>query len=121
MVTLAAAQRGKSGAATLLHNPSRELANKGNTIRNPQKDLDLRISDDPGRYLCDFIYYSSLSQLYKEQRPRKVIFFHVPADATEAAVARGRELAVNLIRSLVESEEAAKKRRKEKPDDGGEL
>ncbi|OAQ72154.1 pyroglutamyl peptidase type I [Pochonia chlamydosporia 170] len=68
------------------------------------KDMDLRISEDPGRYLCDFIYYSSLAHLYKANRPRKVVFLHVPSDASDAYVSQGRELAVNLIRSLVESE-----------------
>ncbi|KAH6898331.1 hypothetical protein B0T10DRAFT_472319 [Thelonectria olida] len=76
------------------------------------KDMDLRISDDPGRYLCDFIYYSSLAHLYKQQRPRKVIFLHVPADASETSVTQGRELAINLIRSIVESE-VIQKRQKE--------
>ncbi|KAI9167024.1 Pyroglutamyl-peptidase 1 [Paramyrothecium foliicola] len=86
------------------------------------KNLDLRISDDPGRYLCDFIYYSSLAHLWKQQRPRKVVFLHVPADASEGAVATGRELATNLIRSIVESEVLAERRQKEKPTAaGGEL
>lgn len=73
-------------------------------------EVDLRISDDPGRYLCDFIYYSSLATLHKQQRPGKVCFFHVPADASDGAVERGRELALNLIRSIAESEMAEKKR-----------
>ncbi|OAA42841.1 Peptidase C15, pyroglutamyl peptidase I-like protein [Beauveria brongniartii RCEF 3172] len=73
-------------------------------------DMDLRISDDPGRYLCDFIYYSSLATLYKQQRPGKVCFLHVPSDASDIAVERGRELAVNLIRAIAESEIADKRR-----------
>jgi pyrrolidone-carboxylate peptidase len=71
--------------------------------------MDLRISEDPGRYLCDFIYFSSLAHLYKANRPRKVVFLHVPSDASDAYVTQGRELAVNLIRSLAESETAAKR------------
>ncbi|KAF7555632.1 hypothetical protein G7046_g6494 [Stylonectria norvegica] len=74
------------------------------------KDADLRISEDAGRYMCDFIYYSSLAQLAKQQRPRKVIFLHVPSDASTKSVAQGRELAVNLIRSLVESEVSRRNR-----------
>ncbi|OIW35421.1 putative pyroglutamyl peptidase type I [Coniochaeta ligniaria NRRL 30616] len=66
--------------------------------------LDLRISQDAGRYLCDFIYYSSLAHLVKAGEKRKVVFLHVPADLSERAIATGRELAVQLIRSLVESE-----------------
>ncbi|KAM5351705.1 hypothetical protein ACJ41O_004428 [Fusarium nematophilum] len=68
------------------------------------KDMDLRVSEDAGHYLCDFIYFSSLAELWKLQRPRKVVFLHVPADASEQSIEHGRELAVNLIRSIVESE-----------------
>ncbi|KAM0274123.1 hypothetical protein ACHAPA_001074 [Fusarium lateritium] len=66
-------------------------------------DTDLRISEDAGNYLCDFIYYSSLSELWKQQRPRKAIFLHVPADATPTSVGKGRDLTLNLIRSIVEN------------------
>ncbi|OAA64813.1 Peptidase C15, pyroglutamyl peptidase I-like protein [Cordyceps fumosorosea ARSEF 2679] len=73
-------------------------------------DMDLRISDDPGRYLCDFIYYSSLATLRRQERPGKVCFFHVPADASDLAVERGRDLALNLIRSIAETEIAERKK-----------
>ena len=76
-------------------------------LTTPQADADLHISDDPGRYLCDFIYYSSMAHLRAQQRPRKVVFLHVPATATEESIARGRDLAVNLIRAIVDSETAA--------------
>ncbi|TDZ29910.1 Pyroglutamyl-peptidase 1 [Colletotrichum spinosum] len=65
---------------------------------------DLRISEDAGHYLCDFIYFSSLAHLWKAQKHRRVVFLHVPSDASEEAVARGTELTVQLIRSVVESE-----------------
>ncbi|KAL4726023.1 hypothetical protein ACLX1H_006699 [Fusarium chlamydosporum] len=72
------------------------------------EEADLRISEDAGNFLCDFIYYSSLSELWKQQRPRKALFLHVPADASPSSVERGRDLTLNLIRSIVESEIAAK-------------
>ncbi|KAH8199330.1 hypothetical protein TruAng_006515 [Truncatella angustata] len=65
---------------------------------------ELRISEDPGRYLCDFIYFSSLAHLYKQNRPRKVLFLHVPAQGTSEFVKQGTELATQLLRSMVESE-----------------
>ncbi|KAL2255478.1 hypothetical protein VTK26DRAFT_3268 [Humicola hyalothermophila] len=68
------------------------------------KHMDLRISEDAGHYLCDFIYFSSLAHLYKAGRKRKVLFLHVPSDASEQSVALGRELLLQLIRSVVESE-----------------
>lgn len=80
------------------------VAGRPRSDRRTQKDMDLRISEDAGRYLCDFIYYSTLSTLLKQQRPRKAVFFHVPCDASERHVAQGLELAVNLIRAIAESE-----------------
>jgi pyroglutamyl-peptidase len=74
----------------------------------------VRISDDAGRYLCDFIYYSSLAHRWKQGKERRVTFLHVPADASERAVETGRELAAGLIRALVESEVERRKREKEK-------
>lgn len=65
---------------------------------------DLRVSEDAGHYLCDFIYFSSLAHLYKNGEYRRVIFLHVPSDASDKAVAKGKDLTIHLIRSLVESE-----------------
>ncbi|ERS95509.1 pyroglutamyl peptidase type [Sporothrix schenckii 1099-18] len=79
---------------------------------------DLRISVDAGRYLCDFIYFSSLAHLYRRDQEadhkdaryarRRVAFLHVPAAATPERVEAGRALVVELIRSLVESEVVAR-------------
>ncbi|KAI3337851.1 hypothetical protein F4824DRAFT_461958 [Ustulina deusta] len=77
--------------------------------RSP-KNLDLRVSEDAGRYLCDFIYFSSLAHLWKQQRPRKVVFFHVPLHADTESLTRGVELVLTLIRSIVESELEKKKK-----------
>ncbi|KAK4128874.1 peptidase C15, pyroglutamyl peptidase I-like protein, partial [Parathielavia appendiculata] len=68
------------------------------------RHLDLRISEDAGHYLCDFIYFSSLSHLYKAGEKRRVLFLHVPSDASTHSVALGRELVLQLVRSVVESE-----------------
>ncbi|KAK2066465.1 hypothetical protein P8C59_000285 [Phyllachora maydis] len=67
-------------------------------------DLDLRISEDPGRFLCDFIYFSSLAHLWKAGERRRVLFLHVPCVASETDVATGKDLVIQLIRSMVESE-----------------
>ncbi|KAK7970735.1 hypothetical protein PG988_009808 [Apiospora saccharicola] len=73
------------------------------------KGLDLRISEDPGRYLCDFIYYSSMAHLTKQNRPRKVLFFHVPCDQSQEIIKSGGEIATQLIRSIAESEMGSRK------------
>ncbi|KAI0423245.1 hypothetical protein F5X98DRAFT_7928 [Xylaria grammica] len=71
--------------------------------RSPS-NLDLRVSEDAGHYLCDFIYFSSLAHLWKQQRPKKVVFFHVPLHSDTESLKRGVELVLTLIRSIVESE-----------------
>ncbi|KAL1876424.1 hypothetical protein VTK73DRAFT_9290 [Phialemonium thermophilum] len=67
-------------------------------------DVDVRISEDAGRYLCDFIYFSSLAHLWKAKEFRRVVFLHVPADMSDKALTTGREIALQLIRSIIESE-----------------
>ncbi len=54
--------------------------------------------------MCDFIYFSSLSLLYKAKKRRNVVFLHVPANLDTDVVAHGKDLAIQLIRSIVESE-----------------
>ncbi|KAI1180605.1 putative pyroglutamyl peptidase type I [Nemania sp. FL0916] len=78
-------------------------------VKRSPDNLDLRVSEDAGHYLCDFIYFSSLAHLWKQQRPRKVVFFHVPLHSDAASIQRGVELVFTLIRSIVESELEQKK------------
>jgi pyroglutamyl-peptidase len=68
----------------------------------------VRISEDAGRYLCDFIYYSSLAYLTKKEEERRVIFLHVPVESDEAAVNTGVEATIELIRALVQSRQVKK-------------
>ncbi|KAG6009763.1 hypothetical protein E4U54_008480 [Claviceps lovelessii] len=68
------------------------------------QDMDLRISENAGRFLCDWIYYCSLSHLLRSKRPKKACFLHVPCDASEKQVLQGRQVTLNLIRAIVESE-----------------
>ncbi|KAI9784258.1 MAG: hypothetical protein M1835_003619 [Candelina submexicana] len=66
-------------------------------------DIDVRPSTDAGHYLCDFIYYASLAYNYKRAAgdPGPVMFLHVPGEAEEADIERGKEVAVSLIRAMV--------------------
>lgn len=66
-------------------------------------DTDVRLSTDAGHYLCDFIYFSSLAWLYRRNEHRRVVFLHVPSEATAGAVRKGRAVTLGLIRALVES------------------
>lgn len=62
---------------------------------------DLRISHDPGHYLCDFIYYTSLSLAMLEGNDRNVLFLHVPGASEDADVERGTKIALALIKTMV--------------------
>ncbi|KAL5447866.1 hypothetical protein PMIN07_001862 [Paraphaeosphaeria minitans] len=66
---------------------------------------DVRISPDAGNFMCGFIYYNSLAQYYeKKEDERPVAFLHVPdLSHNEEKLATGREVAVALIKALVES------------------
>lgn len=75
---------------------------------NVRDELDVRPSDDPGNYLCGFIYYSTMAWYWAQNgkgKERPVLFLHVPDLPTEAQVAGGREVAVGLIRAMAESRE----------------
>jgi len=64
-------------------------------------------SDDAGNYLCDFIYYSSLSHFWRKgcdgDGERPVVFLHVPPESDEEVLWRGREVTKALIKAIVAS------------------
>ncbi|KAL4867306.1 hypothetical protein BDV12DRAFT_122875 [Aspergillus spectabilis] len=63
---------------------------------------DIRISEDAGRYLCEFIFYTSLALALQEGRDRNVVFFHVPSSCRDEDVNTGKEVAIALIKALVD-------------------
>ena len=65
----------------------------------------MRPSNDAGRFLCDFIYYTGLVE-YLKQNPegdRPVMFLHVPGEYEEDDIQRGAKIASGLIKALVQS------------------
>ncbi|EPE26302.1 Pyrrolidone carboxyl peptidase (pyroglutamate aminopeptidase) [Glarea lozoyensis ATCC 20868] len=66
-------------------------------------ETDLRVSEDAGRYLCDYIYYTSLSHLARRGEEKRVVFLHVPVEADETHIKTGVEATIELIRAIVES------------------
>ena len=66
---------------------------------------DVRLSDDAGRYLCDYIYYASMLE-YWLQDPvgeRPCAFLHVPGPAEEDDILRGARVALAAIGAIVGS------------------
>lgn len=66
---------------------------------------DVRISPDAGNYMCGFIYYNSLAHYFQQKEDeRPVCFMHVPdLSGSNEKLAIGRDVAVALIKALVES------------------
>lgn len=64
-------------------------------------NTDARLSHDAGRYLCEFIYYSSMSLALQAGEDRNTVFFHVPALYEAEDIDLGREVAIGLIKALV--------------------
>ncbi|KAF1948206.1 peptidase C15, pyroglutamyl peptidase I-like protein [Byssothecium circinans] len=66
---------------------------------------DVRISKDAGNFMCGFIYYNSLAHYYSIKKDEKpVVFLHVPdLSDSEEKLETGREVAIALIKALVES------------------
>lgn len=73
--------------------------------QNPDESPDVRISHDPGNFLCGFIYYASLARylsIKKDERP--VAFLHVPdLSQSRDRLNEGWEVVIALIKALVES------------------
>jgi pyroglutamyl-peptidase len=72
----------------------------------------VKLSRDAGRFLCEFILYTSLAyrlidakmdDAKAQERKGKAAFLHVPGGTDEASIARGRNIAEAAIRAVVGS------------------
>lgn len=87
----------------------------GESNGNIQDNLTLKSSEDAGHFLCDYIYFNSLATCHRADQRKRVLFMHVPAVRPEPAdlynnsIDLGREVAIQLLRSLVESELTAER------------
>lgn len=70
-----------------------------------QRRPDVRLSDDAGNFMCGFIYWNSLAHYYSlDGKGLPVAFMHVPdLTGSQERLDMGREVAVTLIKALVES------------------
>lgn len=64
--------------------------------RGVMKGEDVRVSNDAGRYLCEYIYYASLAHLWREKEEARVLFVHVPGWCGEMQWERGVRALVGL-------------------------
>ena len=84
-------------------------------------------SNDPGHYLCDYIYFNSLAWFERrgrkvdgeggdggvEEGERPVLFLHVPAESDAVTLRKGVVATSALLRSMAESWSASKRSRGE--------
>lgn len=92
-----------------LNKPGSSLSATASTTANKEGAdfIDVRISTDAGRYLCEYIYYASLAHCNVKSAVRgkepqaNVLFLHVPGDADQAAVEKGVHVTVELIKAAV--------------------
>ncbi|KXG51110.1 Peptidase C15, pyroglutamyl peptidase I [Penicillium griseofulvum] len=71
------------------------------TWRSFAPESDLRISKDAGHYLCDFIFYTSMSLAQLQGQDRNVLFLHVPGASEDANIEQGRVVTLALIKAMV--------------------
>lgn len=83
---------------------------------SPGHRAEIRASDDPGHYLCDYIYFNSLATSARRSgnfestndESRPVLFLHVPAESGGDMIEKGVVVTQALIRAIVDN--IAKKR-----------
>nr|POE93476.1 pyroglutamyl-peptidase 1 [Quercus suber] len=71
-------------------------------------EAEVRLSEDAGRFLCDYTYCTSLKWFARRNghvegggpRTRPVLFFHVPPESDEKALKTGGLVAPSLIRAM---------------------
>jgi pyroglutamyl-peptidase len=87
--------------------PSFDCADVWRRWRDNVRDqsVDLRPSDDPGKYLCAFVYFLSMAWFYRRGEDRPVVFCHLPNLFSEEEIKTGVDVVVGLIYALVASRE----------------
>ena len=67
---------------------------------------DVRPSNNAGRYLCEFIFFTSMLETWRRDpnHDRRYMFLHVPNGHDEEDLERGRKVALALIVAMVGSE-----------------
>ena len=62
---------------------------------------DVRLSYDPGNYMCGFIFFEGLVERWHGGEEGNVLFLHVRPWINDETLGEGREVAVALIRAAV--------------------
>ena len=74
-----------------------------------EEEVVVRMSEDAGRYLCEFVFYASMLEWWLADKGKgaeeggHVAFLHVPGGVEEEDVQRGVRVAVAAIEAILES------------------
>ncbi|EGG03431.1 Hypothetical protein MELLADRAFT_37974 [Melampsora larici-populina 98AG31] len=83
---------------TLIYKTDRELDALLTILILAHPAVNVDTSNDAGRYLCEYIFYSSLAHFNAH---RRVLFLHVPAGLEEEDIAQGRAVLAEIIWTII--------------------
>ncbi|KAJ9133113.1 hypothetical protein NKR19_g9179 [Coniochaeta hoffmannii] len=71
-------------------------------VKAQLEDVNIRTSTNPGRYLCGYLYYSSLAALHAHGEKKRVTFVHVPPKHESEDIERGVMVITKLIQAIAD-------------------
>ncbi|KAI4864621.1 hypothetical protein F4820DRAFT_328040 [Hypoxylon rubiginosum] len=66
-------------------------------LKSAMPNTLIRASTAAGRFSCEYMFYSSLAELWKRGLEKKVMFLHVPARNSNEDINTGVEVVKNLV------------------------
>jgi pyrrolidone-carboxylate peptidase len=75
-----------------------------------QQPVDIVTSDNPGMYLCGYIFRASLLEAEKrgDEWRKRVAFLHVPPEGKKYGVQTGREVVLKVVEGMVRDGEGVR-------------
>jgi pyroglutamyl-peptidase len=81
--------------------PVKELLQQTQSLLGKSSQADVRLSDDPGKALCGFIYYAGLVERWRHMEPQYVIFLHVRSIIDDETLQEGKEVVLAVIKAAL--------------------
>jgi pyroglutamyl-peptidase len=66
------------------------------------QDVPVVIAEDHPRFLCGYIYYSSLARCCNKGEKRRLVFLHVPIEYGSRDIQTGVRVASSIISAMVD-------------------
>ena len=69
--------------------------------RGKDQEIDVRLSDDVGNYVCGFVFYATLAEMAKRNDGKgTALFLHVPPLETDMDLEKGKAVVIGLVQAL---------------------